>query len=422
MLAAIHSEQVCSATARAVGDFGSSHVTERLLGLPPPVGAKPAGSGRNGRALERVCCALPALIGMMLSAVAWAVDSGATGSTVPDGRAIFEARCAACHGSDGKGAPGRAALKIAMPDFSDCSFASREPDGDWRAVAHDGGPARGFSELMPAHGKLLSEAEIAAVVKHLRSFCSDRRWPRGELNLPRPLVTEKAFPEDEALITTFANVNRDGEVATDLLFEKRIGPRAMLEIALPVVAVEQRSATSSHWNAGVGDVGLGAKYAFFHSLESGSIASLGGELKIPTGDEDRGLGQGTVVFEPYLAAGQRLPWNSFAQLQLLGEIPTERDMADEIQLRLALGNAFSLRPHGRVLAPMVEMIGAWKLGDESETDWDIVPQIQVPLSRRQHIRVDLGVRIPLTNTDERATRFGAYLLWDWFDGGLLDGW
>ncbi|MDH3521774.1 MAG: hypothetical protein OEM49_15095, partial [Myxococcales bacterium] len=78
--------------------------------------------------------------------------------------------------------------------------------------------------------------------------------------------------------------------------------------------------------------------------------------------------------------------------------------------------------HGRVLAPMVEMIGAWKLGDESETDWDIVPQIQVPLSRRQHIRVDLGVRIPLTNTDERATRFGAYLLWDWFDGGLLDGW
>ena len=22
---------------------------------------------------------------------------------------------------------------------------------------------------------------------------------------------------------------------------------------------------------------------------------------------------------------------------------------------------------------------------------------------------------------DRATRFGAYLLWDWFDGGLLDG-
>jgi len=261
------------------------------------------------------------------------------------------------------------------------------------------------------------------VLGHLRSFCTDARWPRGELNLPRPLVTEKAFPEDEAVVTTFANVNRDGEVATELLFEKRIGPRAMLEIAMPVVAKEHVTDSESHWHAGAGDLGLGAKYAFFHDLARGSIASLGAEIKLPTGDEDRGLGKGTPVFEPYLAAGQILPWNFFAQLQLLGEIPTRRGRADdEIQLRMTLGNGFSLRPHGRVWAPMVELIGAWKFGDTTENEWDILPQIQIPLNRRQHIRLDLGVRVPIVNTEDRATRFGAYLLWDWFDGGLLDGW
>ena len=379
----------------------------------------------GGGAPQRARCAAAVLIGTFAASAAFAADRTAAspeGPPAPNGGAIFETRCAACHGTDGRGGPGREALKLEMPDFSDCSFATREPDSDWGAVVHGGGPARGFSELMPAHGEILSEAEIAAVLGHLRSFCGDRRWPRGELNFPRPLVTEKAFPEDEAVVTTFANVNQHGEVISEFLFEKRIGSRAMVEIALPVVATEQDSGSSSHWYGGVGDLAIGTKYAFFHSLESGTIASLGAEIKIPTGDEDRGLGKGTLVFEPYLAAGQLLPWNSFAQLQLLGEIATERDVADEMQLRLALGNTFSLRPHKRVWAPILELIGAWKFGDESETNWDIVPQIQIPLNRRQHVRVDLGVRIPLTRTDERPTRVGAYLLWDWFDGGLFDGW
>jgi hypothetical protein len=36
----------------------------------------------------------------------------------------------------------------------------------------------------------------------VRTFCASDAWPRGELNLPRALVTEKAFPEDEAVLTT----------------------------------------------------------------------------------------------------------------------------------------------------------------------------------------------------------------------------
>ena len=62
------------------------------------------------------------------------------------GREVFEATCIACHGPDGRGQANPALTKILpLPDFTDCNFAVREPSTDWLAVAHDGGPARGFS-------------------------------------------------------------------------------------------------------------------------------------------------------------------------------------------------------------------------------------------------------------------------------------
>lgn len=45
---------------------------------------------------------------------------------------------------------------------------------------------------MPSFSGVLSAGELA--VAHSKAFCADRAWPQGELNLPRPLVTEKAYP------------------------------------------------------------------------------------------------------------------------------------------------------------------------------------------------------------------------------------
>jgi len=36
--------------------------------------------------------------------------------------------------------------------------------------------------------------------------------------------------------------------------------------------------------------------------------------------------------------------------------------------------------------------------------------------------VNVGVRVPLNDRAGRDTRVMVYLLWDWFDGGLFDGW
>ena len=35
---------------------------------------------------------------------------------------------------------------------------------------------------------------------------------------------------------------------------------------------------------------------------------------------------------------------------------------------------------------------------------------------------NVGVRFPLTQTEGRNPRVEFLLLWDWFDGGLFEGW
>ena len=72
--------------------------------------------------------------------------------------------------------------------------------------------------------------------------------------------------------------------------------------------------------------------------------------------------------------------------------------------------------------PMVELLAFRDLEGGADLNWDLVPQLQVTLNQRQHVMLNLGVRLPLTNTDRRNTLIVVYLLWDWFDGGLFDGW
>jgi hypothetical protein len=112
---------------------------------------------------------------------------------------------------------------VIPPDFTDCSFATREPEADWVGVSHRGGTSKAFSRLMPAFGEALPMEELELAVAHSRTFCDDERWPRGELNLPRALVTTKAFPEDEAVLTVIA----DGDTVTNkFVYERRIGRAA----------------------------------------------------------------------------------------------------------------------------------------------------------------------------------------------------
>ena len=334
---------------------------------------------------------------------------------------LYETACASCHGLDGKGkAEADVAFDIPLPDFSDCEFASREPDPDWFAIAHQGGKVRAFDRMMPAFGEALTEEEILKILTHIRTFCEDNRWPRGEFNLPRPLFTEKAFPEDEAVLTTDYGSGDTKTVELEFLYEKRFGPAGMVEVAIPLKTMNPSVGDRA---SGVGDIAVGYKHTLLHNLESGNIFSAGAEIILPTGDENKGFGSGATIFEPFITFGKLLQADMFFQAHAFAEFPMKSGFDNEIGLRIAAGKSWtSGGPFGRAWSPMLEFLSVRDLKQGATTKLDLVPQIQISVNTRQHILFNVGLRVPVTETGSRDAHFVAYLLWDWFDGGFFDGW
>ncbi len=371
----------------------------------------------------RVCfrCLLVILLALLTRpAPAQGGQSGARGLT--SGEAIFQAGCAGCHGPDGTGAPDTTVgfeKPATFPDFTDCAGTTPELDVDWKATIRDGGRGRGFSRIMPAFAEQLTDSQIDAVIAHLRSFCRDASWPRGELNLPRPLTTEKAFPEDETVVTTVIGAHHAPDITHEIAYEHRFGARNQLELSIPLASLNDAAGTLSR---GVGDVGIGVKRVMLASAHS--ILSAQGEVILPTGNEAKGLGSGVTVFEAFAAYGQILPSNLFLQAQAGTEQPTSRrDTPRAVFGRAALGASFRQEQGvGRMWSPMLELITDRDLETGARTNVDVMPQFQVTLNRRQHIRASIGLQVPVANTAGRSRQVAFYLLWDWADGGLLDGW
>ena len=353
--------------------------------------------------------------------------NNANGTLPESGRELYRLSCAACHGSDGRGAPASmVGFETALPDFTDCNFSTREAEADWVIVTAEGGPARGFSEIMPAFADALTEAQIIKIIRHIRTFSECEQWPRGELNLPRALYTTKAYPEDEVVLQSDIKTDGLDKISNKLVYERRIGPRDQIEVVVPfgfntIETVD--NGTHKEWTSSLGDLTLAAKRVLFHSMKSKSIFSAGGEVILPTGDEDEGFGKGTTVFEPYLAYGKLFPEDYFVQLQSGFELPCDDDhVQNEVFWRMATGRIFGIGRYGSSWVPMVEILGSKNIDRGNDAEWDIAPQLQIALNKRQHVRLSIGARIPLNHTDERNPIYAAYLLWDTFDGGFFEGW
>jgi len=339
------------------------------------------------------------------------------------GKQIYEAGCVACHGPDGKGQSQNLAgfeRPDTFPDFTDCPTSTPEPDVQWRAIITNGGPARAFSQIMPSFKDLLTPEQIVKVVDHLRSLCTENTWPGCDLNLPRAMITEKAFPENETVVTGAINARGTPGIASAAMYERRIGASAMFEVIVPFDFTND----GSSWGSAFGDLAIGYKQKLFHSLKKGSIFSVGGEVAAPTGNRTLGTGGESTIFEGFAAFGQLLPGSSFLQVHTGFELPAHPDdVPRAYYLRTAIGKTFSTEGGlGRRWSPMIEFIADRDLVSGATTNWDVVPEIQIPMSKRMHILGSIGFRIPANNTADRQKQVMFYVLWDWVDGGLLQGW
>jgi mono/diheme cytochrome c family protein len=316
---------------------------------------------------------------------------------------LYSAWCAKCHAEDGSGRVAVSTVKTPPRDFADCRLSSPEPDADWELVTAQGGPPAGMSSEMPAYGELLDAERIRGLIAHLRKFCKETGWPSGNLNFPRAMFTEKAFPENEVVILpVIAHVA--GEPTTFRLrsvYERRFGRRAHGEIGVPI-----ESLVADRRSTGVGDITVAGKYVLHTNRATTSIVTGGLEVVLPTGVVGRSFGSGPAVFEPYLASGVAIG-RTVVQGQLKLELPASAVWAQhETVYNFSLGHTLDDRP------------SAWTFGVELngiEKDVAVTPQARKALTRTGALAAAAGVRIPLNNRSTQPVRYVGYVLWEYLD-------
>jgi mono/diheme cytochrome c family protein len=113
--------------------------------------------------------------GLMVMALALTVllGSGVTPATAGDvaaGKEIYKARCAQCHGEDGKANTTIAkALQPPPRDHTDGTYMNKLDDAHLTKVIKGGGPAVGKSAIMPPQPDLTDE-QIANLIAYIRSL------------------------------------------------------------------------------------------------------------------------------------------------------------------------------------------------------------------------------------------------------------
>ena len=328
------------------------------------------------------------------------------------GQEVYEQACASCHGVDGKGAPVGTGIEVPLPDLSDCKFVTAESTANWSGLVQHGGHFLGLSSQMPGFGDALSDEDVRAVIDYLRGFCTDGRWPIGDLNFRRPLFVGKGFPEDEITAVFTPEFGRHETTwAGELAGEMRIGPRGWLEVALPVESVDPDDARST---VGVGDVAIAYRQAFIASRASRTLVSAGVDLAVPTGNFRNGVGAGTAVVKPQVLGGQALG-PLVLQAQVLAELPGDPARADRQMLyRIALQAPAG--PYKKNLVPAVEFQQSQALDSPVRAATLLGPTLYVPLSRRGHVALSVGAQFPVAGTRPFDWRFGTSLLWEYRDG------
>ena len=194
---------------------------------------------------------------LSLFGLLWAVFASA-GQIPTEPGEMFDAYCAVCHGVDGRGQVENPAIDSETMDFTDCAVATPEPDADWELVITHGGLAAGLSAEMPSYGDALTDGQSHGLIGYIRGFCAEPGWPIGTLNFPRPIFTEKAFPENEFLLLPEFSDGGDGVTQFGLraICERRLGRRGHVEVRVPFESVS----AAGERRSGLGDVKLAGKY------------------------------------------------------------------------------------------------------------------------------------------------------------------
>ena len=160
--------------------------------------------------------------------------------------------------------PSLVGFSIPLPDFTDCRFAlargaatigSRSPTWEGRRAGSTR-PCPSYGEAFDAEAHR-SDRRFMQRLLHRPSLAAGRAEPAPSAR-DREGVPRRRGSLDDAQSTS----RHEGAVATELVYERRVGARHQWEATLPFGA---SSSETEPLERGIGDIGLGWKSAFWHT-------------------------------------------------------------------------------------------------------------------------------------------------------------
>ncbi len=337
---------------------------------------------------------------------------------------IYQNNCASCHGAAGKPDPENPMFKqlgILPANFTDSLFSSREPAKDWFLVVKEGGAAKGFSNMMPAFKEVLSDIQIKKVISYIKTLAGKHEYPSGDMNFILPIRTKKAFPEDEVVwklrFQDDANNSNRDQIRNVIEIEKRIFKRTQLSLELSHKIDD--GVDNGHGN--FDQIEPGIKHVIYENPSQQVITSVGALLAIKTEESNS-----SNEFIPYIAAAKRLTDTLTVQGTARSTLPLEKFSDGNVELSSVIH--WSPSPWPRSLHPGMEVVASFPIDRgtgitrKSFSQLSLIPQAQISLNKRGNILLNFGTEIPLNDTNRYDYRGYVYLVWDFADGGLLDGW
>ena len=118
-----------------------------------------------------------------VAVLAWCSPAFSEGGNPKEGKAVFVANCAVCHGREGKGdGPGAAGLNPKPANYSQ----RESTEARQLRIVSNGGKAEGLSPGMPSWGDTLSQKEVRDVVAYVRTELSGGKYADGAATAAAP--------------------------------------------------------------------------------------------------------------------------------------------------------------------------------------------------------------------------------------------
>lgn len=331
-----------------------------------------------------------------------------------DTATLYAKACAACHGVDGSGLapdhPNYSNFKPPPADLTDPLFNSREPAADWFLVIKHGGSSIGLSQQMPAYGEALSDQQIEELVQFLKQMVDTSRFPPGDLNYLRAISTIKAFPEDEGLLINRYQKGTDentDSLRTVLYYARRFGARYQGEIKLAHIDPDDGPSELE-------ELELGFKWAVHDNLAKSVLYTVGVEAAFPIEDSEA---SDEVI--PYFSVAKGISEAVTFQSTVAAKLPVDDAGDGEAKVSGVFHWMPSVWP--RSASPALELVLTEPFSGDRDTEFSVLPQLYVGLSKLGHVALAIGVEVPVSDL-EYDYRIHTFLLWDIADGPLWGGW